>query len=137
MSKILLFERAGMNLQDMNDVGTGRIRTAFRTDDGKRIYLELIAGRKQKQSSPTIYQWERTGFVMDCFYITDEKPNDDCNKHRFPTDQLPRCFEWSLDNIRNIVRKIGGDFDGVAVVPHSTYRVFNDLGGYNYGDGSK
>ena len=72
MTKTLVFERAGMKLNDMNDVGTGRIRTAFHTEDGKALYLELIAMRRISGRHICSWaKWDRAGFVDSCYRMED------------------------------------------------------------------
>ena len=82
--KILYFEGAGWSNADISKstIGNCRIRTAFHLDDGRLVYLEIIGSERTKRSLPEVYKWPYTGFVDSCFYITDEKPNDDENKHR-------------------------------------------------------
>lgn len=142
MKKILYFEGAGWEGADISKatVGNCRIRTAFHTDEGKTIYLELIGNKRQRQSSPMLYKWEYTGFVFDCFEITNDFPNHDCCDHQI---KLPshRSFEYSEHGILELVNSFGASFDAVKVLPQtSSYRVFPEknqcqgLNGYNYGD---
>ena len=81
--KVLYFEGAGWSGADISraTIGNCRIRTAFHLDNGRAVYLEIIGSEKTKYSSPKIHKWQYTGFVDACFYITDEKPNDDQNKY--------------------------------------------------------
>ena len=81
--KVLYFEGAGWSGADISKatIGNCRIRTAFHLDDGRAVYLEITGTERTKYSSPQIFQWQYTGFVDYCHYITDDKPNDDCNKH--------------------------------------------------------
>lgn len=129
--RTLKFERAGMKLDDMNDVGTGRIRTAFHTKDGKALYLELIAIRKSKYTQSWC-KWERTGFVDSCFEMEDDeiKPDyiepDNVDVHNH--------FEWTLAGLLNLVNSIGGDFDEVVIVSPQDYRVFKGTYECNFGD---
>lgn len=82
-TKTLYFEGAGWSGADISKatVGNCRIRTAFHLDDGRAVYLEIIGSERTKHSSLEIHQWPYTGFVDCCHYITDDVPNDDCNKH--------------------------------------------------------
>ena len=125
MTKTLVFERAGMKLSDMNDVGTGRIRTALHLKDGQEIYLELIAIRKNKHTQSWA-QFERTGFVDSCYRMEDGQIAQDYIMYHM-SDEL-RHFEWNLDNILKLVNSIGGDFDEVRIVDPSEYRVFKPEG---------
>ena len=67
-----------------------------------------------------------------CHYITDDKPNDDCNKHHVMlpkkrgskrgTVEKNARFEYTEAEILRLVNSLGASFDAVKVVP--------DLGGY-------
>lgn len=147
--KTLYFEGAGWSGADISKatIGNCRIRTAFHLDDGRRVYLEISGTERTKHSSPQIFQWQYTGFVTDCYYITDDEPNDDCNKHRV---MLPRKrgtvehnvrFEYTEAEILRFVKSLGASFDAVKVVPDlGGYRVFPENhscdgpDGYYYGD---
>lgn len=122
--KTLVFERAGAILDDMNDVGTGRIRTAFHTEDGKALYLELIAIRKGKYIQSWA-EWERTGFVDSCYLMEDDQITPDYVKYAVGYEN--RHFEWTLDNILTYVNYyLGGNFDEVRIADPEEYRVFKD-----------
>ena len=84
-----------------------------------------------------------------CHYITDDKPNDDCNKYRvFLLGKRRkkllaegRSFEYTEDAILKFVNALGASFDAVKVVPDlGGFRVFPEghscdgPDGYNYGD---
>lgn len=152
-AKVLYFEGAGWSGADISKatVGNCRIRTAFHLDDGRAVYLEIIGSEREKNSSPMIYQWQYTGFVTDCYYITDDRPNDDCNKHRV---MLPRrrgakrvtvenntYFEYTEAEILRVVNSLGASFTAIKVLPDlGGYRVFPESrscrgpDGYYYGD---
>ena len=133
--KTLYFEGAGWSKANISiaTIGNCRIRTAFHTDDGKRIYLEVIACERGKHSSP-LCAWEYTGFVDSCHYITDDKPNDDENKHQIHF-RNERVFEYTEQSILNFVNKLGASFEAIKVVPDlGGYNVFGDHSTYNYGD---
>lgn len=140
--KILYFEGAGWSGADISKatIGNCRIRTAFHLDDGRAVYLELHGSERTKHSAPC-YQWQYTGFVTDLFYITDEKPNDDCNRHSIRLTDRDRIFEYTETHILQFVNGLGASFDAVKVVPDlGGYRVFpesrscNGPEGYYYGD---
>lgn len=149
--KILYFEGAGWSDADISiaTIGNCRIRTAFHLDDGRAVYLEIVGTERSKHSPPEIYKWQYTGFVTDCFYITDDKPNDDCNKHRvmMPGRRERKSvennthFEYTEAEILRLVNSLGASFDAVKVVPYlGGYRVFPEKkscqgpDGYYYGD---
>lgn len=141
--KILHFEGAGWSNADISKstIGNCRIRTAFHLDDGRLVYLEIIGSERTKRSLPEVYKWPYTGFVDSCFYITDEKPNDDENKHRIRLTDKKRVFEYSEKAILKFVNKLGASFDAIKVVPDlGGYRVFKEKyfshgsARYNYGD---
>lgn len=155
--KTLYFEGAGWSGADISKatIGNCKIRTAFHTTDGRRIYLEISAIDREKKREH-IYE----GHIDYCFLITDEQPNDDENKHNLVRHKIKNgelqitlhrktnlskplnvsCnFPYDEDNILRIVKKLGCDVDAIKVVPDlGGYRVFKDGGhGYdrfNYGD---
>jgi len=141
--KTLFFEGAGWSGADISKatIGNCRIRTAFHIDNGQAIYLEIIGSERSKYSSPKVHQWRYTGFVDACFYINDDQPNDDENKHWIHLDDKDRIFEYTEAAILRLVNSLGASFTGVKVVPDlGGYRVFPEEpscegpGGYNYGD---
>lgn len=134
--KTLYFEGAGWSKADISiaTIGNCRIRTAFHTDDGKRIYLEISACERGKNSSP-LCAWEYTGFVNSCFYITEDKPNDDENNHQIHFNDSARAIEYTEQSILDFVNKLGASFEAIKVVPDlGGYNVFGDYDTYNYGD---
>lgn len=141
--KTLYFEGAGWSGADISKatIGNCRIRTAFHLDDGRAVYLEIVGSERTKYSSPAVHQWQYTGFVDACFYITDDEPNDDQNKHSIRLTARKRIFEYTEGAILKFVNKLGASFDAVKVVPDlGGFRVFpedhscNGPDGYNYGD---
>lgn len=151
--RTLYFEGAGWSGADISKatIGNCRIRTAFHLDDGRAVYLEIIGSERTKHSSPEMFPWQYTGFVDYCHYITDDEPNDDCNKHHV---MLPKKrgakrgaaekntrFEYTEAEILRFVNSLGASFEAVKVVPDlGGYRVFPEdrscggPDGYNYGD---
>ena len=148
--KVLYFEGAGWSGADISKatIGNCRIRTAFHLDDGRAVYLEIIGSERSKYSPPCC-QWQYTGFVDCCHYITDDKPNDYCNKHhvfllgkkRKKLLAENQSFEYTEEAILKFVNNLGASFDAVKVVPDlGGFRVFPEEhscdgpDGYNYGD---
>lgn len=141
--KTLYFEGAGWSGADISKatVGNCRIRTAFHLDDGRAVYVEISGSERTKYSAPEVHKWPYTGFVTDCFYITDEKPNDDENKHSIRLPDRRRIFEYTEASILKFANSLGASFKAVKVVPDlGGYRVFpgshscDGPDGYNYGD---
>lgn len=147
--KTLYFEGAGWSGADISKatIGNCRIRTAFHLDDGRAVYLEIIGGERTRNFSKEIYKWKYTGFVTDCYYITDDKPNDDCNEHHvlMPNENKSvennTVFEYTEDAILKFVNSLGASFDAIKVLPDlAGYRVFPEenscqgIDGYYYGD---
>lgn len=143
--RILYFEGAGCSKADVSKatIGNCRIRTAFHLDNGQSVYLEIVASERPKQQcrGVGIHPWEYTGFVVSCHYITDDRPNDDENKHRIRLPENKRVFEYTEKSILKFVNWLGCSFDEVRVVPElGGFRVFRKntgVGGlntYNYGD---
>lgn len=146
--RTLYFEGAGWSGADISKatIGNCRIRTAFHLDDGRAVYLEMHGTERTKNSPKDIYRWSYTGFISHCYYITDDKPNDDCNKHNIKWPGWSRSarditFEWSETGILEFVKNLGASFDEIKVVPDlGGYRVFPESRschgpeGYFYGD---
>ena len=140
--KTLYFEGAGWSGAPISKatVGNCRIRTAFHLDDGRAVYLEMT-GTERTKHSPSCYKWPYTGFVSSCFYVTDEEPNDDENRHSIYHKNY-RAFEYTEAAILKIVNRLGASFEAVKVVPDlGGYRVFPEdytrsggAGRLNYGD---
>lgn len=138
MKKILYFEGAGWPEADISKatVGNCRIRTAFRNDEGRAIYLEMSASEVGKHSAPSIQHLTYAGFVTDCFYITGD--SEDCNK-RGIVCRNERVLEYNKENILGFVNWLGCSFDEIVILPDlAGYRVFGDnvkgIEHYNYGD---
>lgn len=146
--KTLYFEGAGWSDADISKatIWNCRIRTAFHLKDGRAVYLEIVGSERTKYSSP-LCRWPYTGFVTDCYYITDDKPNDDCNKHHVmapggrKTVENSTQFEYTEEEVLRFVNSLGADFDSIKVVPHlGGYQVFPEgkscqgPDGYYYGD---
>ena len=141
--KTLYFEGAGWSGADISraTIGNCRIRTAFRLDDGRPVFMEMAGCERSKYSVPGLYHWQYTGFVDIVHEITNDIPNDDANCHRFPLSAFPPSFEWSEAAILKVVNGLGASFDAVKVVPdYGGYRVFKidrqcrGPKAYNYGD---
>lgn len=141
--KTLYFEGAGLSSADISKatIGNCRIRTAFHLDDGRAIYLEIVGMGRTKHSNPKVYKWRYTGFVDTCHYITDDVPNDDCNKYNICMKDSERIFEYTEASILRLVNSLGASFDAIKVLPDlGGYRVFPEAkscqgpDGYYYGD---
>ena len=81
----LYFAEMGMSYNDKaSDVGSYRIRTAFKNNDGKKIFLELGNTHRYNNKGKSIFDWAlRVDF---CFYITDDPEIDDCNHSKIAYD---------------------------------------------------
>jgi len=142
--KTLYFEGAGLSSPNINKaiIGNCYIRTAFHLDDGRAVYLAIYGGMRTKYSNPKIQKWKYTGFVDRCYYITDDVPNDDCNKHpvALPSKKA-QTFRYTEEAVLKFVNSLGASFDAIKVLPNlGGYHVFpgkpSSWGpeGYYYGD---
>ena len=149
--KILYFEGAGWAETEKEYGINCRIRTAFTNISGRKIYLEIMAGKKDGKH---VKGWEWADvpdiyvIVDSCHYITDDAKVDDCNFSRICSKNgkaLEHNFNWmpyTLESILKFVNvNLDCDFDAVEVLPeYAGYRVFGDskkygtYAGYNYGD---
>ncbi|MBQ3215564.1 MAG: hypothetical protein IJB11_05535 [Oscillospiraceae bacterium] len=130
--KVLYFEGAGWSGADISKatVGNCRIRTAFHLDDGRAVYLEIIACETTKNSPAAWRHFKYAGFVDDCHYIS----NDDEGIVRYPRGQFAP-FEYNHAGILAVVNSLGASFDDIEVLPNlGGYRVHAADGGYNFGD---
>lgn len=134
MSKVLYFEGAGWSGADISKatVGNCRIRAAFHLDNGKAVYLEIIACERSAKGKQPYYE----GFVDSCHYITGSA--EDCNRSRLRPRY--RTFEYNHAEILRFVNSLGCSFDAIEVAPVlGGYRVFKErfgygLSDYNFGD---
>ena len=127
--KTLYFEGAGWSGADISKatVGNCRIRTAFHLDDGRAVYLEIIACEVTKRSPATWQSFKYAGFVDDCHVIHNDGTKE------YMASFAP--FEYSHPGILQMVNSLGASFDAVEVLPDlAGYRVHADKGGYNFGD---
>lgn len=133
-TRILYFEGAGSATEETKAVGNCLIRTAFHAKDGKRIYLEMDGWRCYQKGHPC-NDGKCYGTVDFAHYITGE--HEDCNINRIKeVERTGERWEYTLENILAIVRKCGGEFDAVRVLPDlAGYRVHREnYGGCNYAD---
>ena len=105
MKKTLTFEGAGC--VPANDMENCRVRTAFINDEGRAIYLEIIAGCRyekyvNRRGNEKYRKIDNAISVDFCFYITGEHDDktaknggDDCNNSKVIFEGKP--VERSLD----------------------------------------
>ena len=132
-NKVLYFEGAGC--VPCGNVENCRIRTAFINDEGKKIYLELTGFEINKHMAKKYPHIVNAAYVDHCHYITDEKPNDDSNKHRLPIERNA-VFEYDKEEILNFInRELDCDFAAMIVTDmFDGYHVHADHRGYNLMD---
>ena len=128
--KTLFFEGAGC--VPRGDVENCRIRTAFTNDDGKKIYLELSGMEVTKHTPDRLKNFQNVGFVDHCHYITDEKPNDDCNKYKLTIERRTH-FEYSKQGILDFVNsQLDCSFDQIIVTDIFDWYLVHNYGSYNF-----
>lgn len=132
--KVLYFEGAGCEGNQVNDVENCRIRTAFMNDKGEKIFLELSTRYTnfKKEKEPEYLS------VSFCYYISDEPEVDDCNEGRFlPKDLLTILSDkkYSKKNILEFVNQYCKcSFDRIEVLSDlAGYRAFSDNRNINKG----
>ena len=121
MKKTLTFEGAGC--VPANDMENCRIRTAFINNQGKAIYLEIIAGCRyekyiNRRGNEKYRKIDNAICVDSCFYLTGEHDDktaedggDDCNKSKvlFKRKTVERsgefCGEYTKANILAFVNR--------------------------------
>lgn len=150
--RTLYFEGAGCEGTKVNDVENCRIRTAFRTDDGKEFYLELMSGyenydphkipwelygipRKKKRNGYMRYVQFANMIIVDfCFEIHNGK--GDCNNDRHTIERKHTMLPYTKANILRLVNEnLNCTFTDVVILPWlSGYRVHASNGNYNLMD---
>lgn len=146
MKKVLYFEGAGcVHAYGNSDIENCRIRTAFTTNEGRKIYLEMICNlidsKNVKYSCNEGFKTgDCRGWVDSCHYITDDPKIDDCNASRTGFEHYSFLFT-KANLLKFINEELNCSFDEVVILNDLTgYRVFNDNGKhdtfsyYNYGD---
>lgn len=153
MEKVLWFEGAGCENTWRNDVPNCRIRTAFMNDEGRWVYLELMAGginREQARSYAGKAGWkagDQYCHVDSAHYITDDPAIDDCNENRLEADVHSGWHRWywggceggniyetlkpyTMDGILRVVNEdCHASFDRIMVADLlAGFRAFNDEG---------
>ncbi len=128
--RVLYFEGAGWSGADISKatVGNCRIRTAFHLDDGRSVYLEIIACEVTRKNPPEAVKHLRyAGYVDYCHYI-DGSDEGIVRKQFAP-------FEYNHTEILRLVNSLGASFDAIEVLPDlGGYRVHAPGGGYNFAD---
>jgi len=134
MSRILYFEGAGCEGTNVNDVENCRIRTAFKTDDGREFYLELMSGyenyrpneipwnlygipRQKKECGWSDYIQFRNMIIVDfCFEI--HNGNGDCNNFRHEIERKRTSLPYTKANILRLVNEnLNCSFTEVVILP--------------------
>lgn len=136
--KVLYFEGAGMASADdsiKSGVGNCRIRTAFRLDNGKPVYVE-ISGRFANKGIEREKAFSYVGYVTSCYYAIVKETDTDLDKYSLLAKRESCCIEYSTKGILNFINSLGASFDAIQVLPNiAGYRVFGKkYGEYNYGD---
>lgn len=126
--KVLYFEGAGWEDADTSKatIGNCRVRTAFVNNEGRKIYLELLACALRKGET------NHRAFIDFCFYIdTDSK--SPCNECQIETMRDKRDFLYNKEDITKVINEnLNCNFDTIEVLPsNSGYRVHGDYKTYN------
>ena len=131
--RTLYFEGAGWDKADVSiaTIGNCRCRTAFKNDEGKKIYLEISVGTQMKKKIIERY-WLHIDFAH---YITNDPKIDDCNNSRIHHDWMKtkENYDYSIEDITKWINKnLHCSFDNINVLSNfSGYRVHGDNRGYN------
>ena len=134
--KTLYFEGAGWEKAEVSKatIGNCRIRTAFHLDNGQAVYLEITGNMANKRTKENYPNLKYIGFVDFLHYITNEEPNDDCNKHRLPQERNG-YISYDAESILKFVNGLGASFDKIEVLPNlAGFRVHADNLKYNFAD---
>ena len=126
-AKVLFFEGAGC--VERGDVENCRIRTAFTTNDGKQVYLELWGVEVNDRTPAKYKQYKNVGLVDYCIY----SENGSEEKH-YDFDIETRSFEYSKQGILNFVNLfLDCNFTDIKILDEfDCYFVHKGNGGYNF-----
>lgn len=142
--KTLYFEGAGWSGAQVGktDILNCRIRTAFSNNEGRKVYLEILAHevRRDRSKDLGIETGLAAGYVDSAHWITDDPAIDDCNASRINLED--RFFLYNYETLKEYINKnFNCSFEKIQVLNELTgFRVFNDAGKYgtfafyNYGD---
>ena len=130
--KTLYFEGAGC--VPRGEVENCRIRTAFRTDGGKAMYLEIYGEEIGKTSSPISKSHAPYGgWITDVCFIVNGKNGVE---YEYVEKHNHIVIDYNRASILKFVNSLGCSFDDVVVLPSlAGYRVFGEKQGqHNFGD---
>lgn len=120
------------------NLGNCRIRTAFKNDDGRAIYLELSNYTVHKYYDHKKYRRYREypagtelGFITHCFYITGGREANDENNNRVDLKNEPIIYDEK--NVLALINsKLNCSFTGVEVLTWlAGYKPFDGAHSYN------
>lgn len=138
-NSILYFEGAGWEDANISKktIGNCRIRTAFKNNEGRRIYLEMSAYEKsnndKKINRYSEYQvGDVIGFVNYCFYI-DTESKDPCNECVIRDIEHDTKIAYTKEAITKMInQELNCNFETIEVLPDlAGYRVHGDNRTYN------
>lgn len=138
MEKILYFCPEGMPDTKVNDVENCRISTAFKNDNGEKIFLEVYSGYHHTFSGKKLLKSE-DGFLTiepgSCYYITDDPTIDDPNESRFlPVEEKLPILRYTKNDILRFVNEYCNcSFTKIEIVPSwlEGYDEYTPNKGYN------
>lgn len=127
--KVLFFEGAGC--VERGDVENCRIRTAFKNDEGVKIYLELLGTEVTRNSPVRWHQYTNAGYVDYCYELYDDGYSDAI---RFDIES--KNFEYSKQGILDFVnQELGCSFTDICVTDcFYGYHVHRPKGRYTLMD---
>ena len=132
--KTLYFEGAGWEGADSSKatIGNCRIRTAFRNNNKKCIYLEMSALPIYKKK--TILRYAIS--IDHLFYITGDKQDENINRIPYNRQDLKANYVYSIESITNWINKyLNCNFDRIMVLPFlAGYRVHKNNSEYNFAE---
>ncbi len=135
--KTLYFEGAGAEGTQINDIENCRIRTAFTSNDGRKIYFEIISYEKsandKKIKRYEDYQvGEIIGFIDYAFYI-DTESKDPCNECSIKGVEREIRFNYDKVTLLKTINKyFNCSFENIIILEDlSGYRVHGDNRTYN------
>lgn len=128
--KVLYFEGAGMNTYESGeDVGNHRIRTAFKNNNGEKIYLELVGHNFNDK------RMKKFGWYSHIDHLHYIKGDDDCNKHRIDHSTYPEKGYTRKQIVDWVNKVLNCSFDDMEVLHDMEgYRVHGDNRTYNLMD---
>lgn len=118
------------------DLGNNGLRTVCHNDDGRTVFLEIAGHNVTKYTDKWYFKFgDNFGIVRKYFYIDTDDPYMDVEKMAAENTDKKIIFAWTMQGVINLLKAFNITVEEIEVDNSGKYKVFNDDGTYNYGDG--